>query len=151
MNSAKRGRPRLSPDLAKRHPLNMKTTKKLRAMLETAAELSGRTLSNEVEYRLAQSFLPIDVIFGSDDTQALLRAIAGVVQVVESATGKSWTEDGETADLAYMAITRILPNADGEAETSDASVAKAGIIGMLSRAKLDDKICKKIEKLIVRQ
>jgi hypothetical protein len=151
MSETKRGRPRLSSEVAKRHPLNMKTTKTLRSQLETAAEITGRTLSHEVEVRLAESFLPSDVIFGSDDTQALLRAIAGVVQVVESATGKAWTKDGETADLAYMAITRILPSEDGTAVTSDASVAKAVIIGMLSRAELDDKTCKKIENLIVGQ
>ena len=149
MNATKRGRPRLSSEVAKRHPLNMKTTKTLRSQLEAAAEISSRTLSHEVEFRLSQSFLPCDVIFGSDNTQALLRAIAGVVQVVENATGKSWTEDADTADLAYSAITRILPDADGTAITSDASVAKAVIIEMLSRAELDEKTCKKIEKLVV--
>jgi hypothetical protein len=149
MNTTKRGRPRLSSEVAKRHPLNMKTTKRIRSQLETAAKISGRTLSLEVEHRLAESFIPSDVVFGSDDTQALLRAIAGVVQVAENATGKSWTEDGETADLAYMAITRILPKADGRAVTSDAFVAKSVIVEMLSRAELDEKTCKKIEKLIV--
>jgi hypothetical protein len=146
MSAAKRGRPRLSSEVAKRHPLNMKTTKTLRSQLEASAEISGRTLSHEVEYRLAESFLPSDVVFGSEDTQEMLRAIAGVVQVVENATTKAWTADAETAELAYMAITRILPTAD--TEFSDASVAKAVIKEMLGQAGLDGATCKKIEKLI---
>ncbi|MFP6732190.1 MAG: hypothetical protein VCD50_18845 [Alphaproteobacteria bacterium] len=149
MSAAKRGRPRLSPELAKRHPLNMKTTKRIRSQLEEAAELSNRTLSQEVEHRLSESFLPMEILFGSDDTQALLRAIAGVVQVVENATKKPWTEDSDTADLAYRAITRILPNAEGKAVTSDASVAKAVIVEMLDRAELEENTRKKVEKLIV--
>ena len=51
MNAAKRGRPRLGANLVKRHPLNMKATFALRAQLEAAAELSGRSLSLEVEDR----------------------------------------------------------------------------------------------------
>lgn len=148
MSAAKRGRPRLSSEVAKRHPLNMKTTKTLRSQLETASDISGRTLSHEVEFRLAESFLPSDVIFGSDETQSMLRAIAGVVQVIENATEKSWPADAETADLAYTAIMRILPKSDREAVTSDASVAKAVIVEMLSRAELDAKEYKKIEKII---
>ena len=148
VNKPKRGRPALSADVAKRHPLNMKTTKTLRSQLETAAYLSGRNISLEVEHRLAESFFPSDIVFGSENTQALLRAIAGVVQVVESATGKEWSEDGETADFAYAAITRILPNSDGAAKLSDSEVAKAVILEMLKRADLDDKSSRKITSLL---
>ncbi len=40
----------------KRHPLNMRTTKELRDKVERAAKLSGRSLVQEVEYRLERSF-----------------------------------------------------------------------------------------------
>ncbi len=40
----------------KRHPLNMRTTKELRDKIERAARLSGRSLVQEVEYRLERSF-----------------------------------------------------------------------------------------------
>jgi hypothetical protein len=40
----------------KRYPLNMRTTKELRDKIEEAAILSGRSLVQEVEFRLERSF-----------------------------------------------------------------------------------------------
>jgi hypothetical protein len=40
----------------KRYPLNMRTTKELRDKIEGAAILSGRSLVQEVEFRLERSF-----------------------------------------------------------------------------------------------
>ena len=40
----------------KRYPLNMRTTKELRGKIEEAAMASGRSLVQEVEFRLEQSF-----------------------------------------------------------------------------------------------
>ena len=148
MNAAKRGRPRLGANLVKRHPLNMKATFALRTQLEAAAELSGRSLSLEVEDRLAASFLPHDVVFGSDETQALLRAIAGVVQVVEASTGKGWNNDGQTAEVAYQAITKILPRAVEGTVQSDVSTARAVIVGMLHYGLFDEQTTKAVVKLI---
>jgi hypothetical protein len=41
----------------KRYPLNMRTTKELRDKIEAAATASGRSLVQEVEARLEESFL----------------------------------------------------------------------------------------------
>jgi hypothetical protein len=43
--------------MAKRHPLNMRTTQELREKVERAATESGRSLVQEVEYRLECSFM----------------------------------------------------------------------------------------------
>jgi hypothetical protein len=49
--------PRMRPrGQAKRHPLNMRTTEAIRRRLEEAAEVSGRSLAQEVERRLEESF-----------------------------------------------------------------------------------------------
>lgn len=40
----------------KLHPLNMRTTREMRAQLEAAATASGRSLTREVEHRLELSF-----------------------------------------------------------------------------------------------
>jgi hypothetical protein len=40
----------------KRYPINMRTTKQLREKLEMAVSKSGRSLAQEIEYRLEQSF-----------------------------------------------------------------------------------------------
>ena len=61
MEKRKPGRPTETPGDAKRHPLNMRTTKALRDSLEEAAADSGRSLAQEVEYRLERSFLMDDV------------------------------------------------------------------------------------------
>jgi hypothetical protein len=45
---------------AKRYPLNMRTTKEIRERLEGAAAKSGRSLAQEVEYRLERSFAKED-------------------------------------------------------------------------------------------
>lgn len=49
------GRPSLG-DAAKRHPLSFRTTTKLRSRMLVACEESGRSLAQEIEYRLEQSF-----------------------------------------------------------------------------------------------
>jgi TraY domain len=53
-----RSMPRTShgTDWGKRYPLNMRTTKETRDRLEAAAAASGRSLAQEVEHRLEQSF-----------------------------------------------------------------------------------------------
>jgi len=53
----------------KRYPLNMRTTRELRDQIEAAAHLSGRSLVQEVEYRLEQSFVKAN-------TKALLEELA---------------------------------------------------------------------------
>ena len=49
-------RAKLPPGKGKRVPLNMRTTREVRNRLETAAADSGRSLVQEVEYRLEHSF-----------------------------------------------------------------------------------------------
>ena len=56
----KRGRPPLPPEEGKRFPLNMRTTKELRNKLAESAENSGRSMAQEVEFRLEKSFLSED-------------------------------------------------------------------------------------------
>ena len=50
------GRPVFPPERGKRVPLNMRTTRELREKIEKAAERSGRSLVQEVEYRIEKSF-----------------------------------------------------------------------------------------------
>src|SRR5215471_13276718 len=54
----------------KRYPLNMRTTRELRERIEAAAEASGRSLVQEVEYRLEQSF----------ERQAILEEIRDIIR-----------------------------------------------------------------------
>jgi hypothetical protein len=58
-----------APLPGKRYPLNMRTTKELRDKIEAAAWASGRSLVQEVEYRLEQSF-------ARTETEGLVKAAA---------------------------------------------------------------------------
>jgi uncharacterized protein (DUF1778 family) len=68
------------PELRKRYPLNMRTTRELRERIEAAAHASGRSLVQEVEYRLTQSFV-------SEDQTELYRRYAE--QAAKDAAGQA--------------------------------------------------------------
>jgi hypothetical protein len=52
----RRGRPPLPPEDGKRYPLGIRTTKALRERILKASRASGRSLAQEIEFRLEQSF-----------------------------------------------------------------------------------------------
>jgi len=52
----KRGRPALPADEVKRHALGIRTTKKLKDLLQHATDSSGRSVAQEIEFRLEESF-----------------------------------------------------------------------------------------------
>jgi hypothetical protein len=66
----------LPPDEVKRHSLGIRTTKKLKDALQRAADLSGRSVAQEIEFRLEQSF-EVEKAFGGRETQKVLRMLAG--------------------------------------------------------------------------
>jgi hypothetical protein len=52
----RRGRPALPPEKGKRYAIGIRTTKELRDLLQKAADSSGRSLAQEIEFRLERSF-----------------------------------------------------------------------------------------------
>jgi hypothetical protein len=56
-----RGRPALPAEEGKRYPLGIRTTKALRDALLTASRASGRSLAQEIEFRLERSLLEVNV------------------------------------------------------------------------------------------
>lgn len=106
MAEASRGRPREGVE-AKRVPLSFRTTQQVRDYLDEAARSSGRSLAQEVEYRLSQ-FGYAEELLGGSGTARVLRAAANVIDAVESRSGKSWLEDYWTAISVQAAIERLL-------------------------------------------
>ncbi len=99
----KRGPKPLPPDEGKRLPLNMRTTKEVRASIERAAKESGRSLAQEVEYRIGKSLQDEDrrySDFGGEDAYRvclLLPQIGAVIEAVSGGNeGRSWTKDPAT-------------------------------------------------------
>ena len=104
-------RAKLPPGEGKQSPLNMRTTRELRERLEGAAADSGRSLTQEVEHRLKQSFSDHDARlqgFGSEGRLKFLRALARAVDMVELTTGKDAFTDPITAEGAYELMTEML-------------------------------------------
>ena len=92
----KRGRPTLPADDVKRHPLGLRTTRRLKDQLTQASADSGRSIAQEIEFRLERSFDKDDGL-GDPRTAALLRTLAGTVKI---APGEPhWLDD-----FTYFAI-----------------------------------------------
>jgi uncharacterized protein (DUF1778 family) len=98
-----RGRPRKAPVQGERHPVTVRLTAETKRDLEEAADSSGRSLSQEIEVRLEHSF-SIDRMLGGGDTAMLLRALAGVVWIVEQHYGQKWNTNDITAAAVKAAI-----------------------------------------------
>lgn len=82
-------------DDAKRAALNIRTTTALKERLQAAGEASGRTMSQEADLRLEQSFARDDAA-GSRAASVLGDVARLAATITESQTGKSWTDDPDT-------------------------------------------------------
>src|SRR3954447_19596048 len=72
------GRP---PDPVQRVPLSLRVTPDVKKQLDTAAKQSGRSQSQEAEFRLEQSFRTVD-LFDQILGLAYQRPTAGIVKFV---------------------------------------------------------------------
>ncbi len=162
----KRGRPRLPRGEGKRHPLNMRTTKDVRDRLEAAATESGRSLAQEVEFRLQESFsneLTYQVFmgniyeqFGGKGIYYLMKLLALAMATSERETGKSWQDDADTCALVEAVFNSVLSRyvpesvrptkpADPQQSKNIAAVLVGGLEGSRTRAQLDEDRKRKLE------
>lgn len=86
---ARRGRPTKKATPGSKASLGLKVTASLKARIEEAAEISGRTQSQEAEYRLERSFdrqdLTMEVLssrFGSEAANMLILLGVGMITTV---------------------------------------------------------------------
>lgn len=91
------GRPRKAE--IKRHPLNMRTTKDVRERLEAAAGAAGRSLAQEVEFRLERSFHADDLLGGSE--------AADLGRRMAVAFGHALTDSADLDPVARYAIGMV--------------------------------------------
>jgi hypothetical protein len=85
---------------ARSYPLNMRTTKELRDKIEAAATVSGRSLVQEVEFRLEQSF-QMDDAAKQSETVAVV-AVKAALKVVEDLLAR-----GASAKALGLAVERV--------------------------------------------
>ena len=102
---------KLPPGKGKRVPLNMRTTRERRKALENAAASSGRSLVQEVEYRLDRSFLEEDhlsLICGDTRTAGFVREILDSKRLIEAYHEQSVWEDFECYEAIKEALKKLL-------------------------------------------
>lgn len=104
---ARRGRPRLSDDEARRAAFTFRATNELKQKLTKAAEQSERSIAQEIEMRLEMSFAR-EADAGSATAAALADLVRLVVSRLEAKSGKTWTDDYNTYLAVEAAIGRIL-------------------------------------------
>ncbi|MDP4006517.1 hypothetical protein [Methylobacterium sp. NEAU K] len=116
---------KMSDTEAKRSPLNLRTTAELRARLDAAATAGGRSITQEVERRLEQSFDeraqalgdPLPGIF-SDEVRRALRASQGLAQIIET-----------VADVLFNTMKAARARDRSEEETRAAMRAALNLVG----------------------
>jgi len=78
-------------------------------LLQKAAAEAGRSVSEEIEYRLDRSFYEAAMYRGAfgERTGDLFRAFATAIWLIEKRAGKKWHEDRETRFQVAMAIEGV--------------------------------------------
>lgn len=100
------GRPSKGED-AKRSPIALRTTKRLKDELEASAAASGRSLAQEVEARLQGSFGQNTLIPPPHTADFISKVIAAISRI-ERDTGKLWTQDLNAFTAVESAVSVLL-------------------------------------------
>lgn len=104
------GRPPSTPGQPKRSAFNTRLRAKIKKRLEFEAESAGRSLSEEIEFRLERS-LQQEADSGGRQLHGLLRLLAGAAEIIQERTGKSAFNDWDTwnaVQAAWKKLTREL-------------------------------------------
>ncbi len=120
----RRGRPPLKPDSRRSYKLSVTIRERLRRQLEQSAEEEGRTLSQEVEYRIERSFERAELMWEmmelayGREAAALLVVMARAMADAGRASGyrhsptgnegASWLDDRFAYEQAQKAAATIL-------------------------------------------
>src|SRR4051794_14198992 len=94
----RRGRPSVPKEDKKRNNLTFRTRDDLRDLLSSSAEQAGRSVSEEIEFRLRRSYYEderITELFGSRRNFELLKVIASLMQLPVNLRdrGADWLDD----------------------------------------------------------
>ena len=102
--------------------MGVRLTRELRARLEAEARAEGRSLTQEIELRLRESFeleKHINDIFGGKHTQQFLQVMAQLIRLIEISAGGTqrepdgrvrirWLDDPFTYDLVQSMFETVL-------------------------------------------
>ncbi len=99
----------------RRKTMSTRLTPETRAKLEAATTKSRRSLAQEIEFRLEQSFAEeksqaeiFGETFGKLETFLVARLLAHAIHTIETVTGKNWMDDPEAHRQTQNACKNIL-------------------------------------------
>ena len=108
---SKMGRPPLAPGKRRGASMGFRPKPETRGNLEEAAKANGRSMSQEVEFRLDQSFSEetyLALLCGDPDIAAFVREFLDAKRLIEAHLEKSVWEDLETHEAMQAALRRLL-------------------------------------------
>jgi hypothetical protein len=103
----RRGRPPKDPELKKAASLSFRVRGPYREKLAQAALANERSLSEEAEHRLEQSF-ELETIFGTGKKQSLLLFLSSAISMVEAIHGASVFEEEAAAVACRSALIGLI-------------------------------------------
>lgn len=83
--------------------VTVRCTSELKAQLDQAAALAGRSVNKEARERLARS-VQAEIRRPDVRTLAFLHLLGAILREMEAFTGKSWHADADTRQVAWSAI-----------------------------------------------
>ena len=95
----KRGRPRKPDREKRRNNVTIRMRDSLKGLLKESAVDAGRSLSEEIEFRLEQIFVE-RVFFGGDLGYQSASLLFATIYMYEQKSGKSWRDDPDGNVLA---------------------------------------------------
>jgi len=87
----RRGRPPISPEQRKRNNVTLRLRDELKQKLEKGARATGRSLSEEMEFRLEQSSASDDE-FGGAEYRSIFQVLGAAAKFIERRTGKDFSD-----------------------------------------------------------
>jgi predicted HicB family RNase H-like nuclease len=125
----------------KRYPLNMRTTKELRDKIEEAATASGRSLVQEVEFRLEGSFWQQEIERETDTVKLQVRVSERLRRRLEQAAKHNdWSMNTEIVDRLDVSFQRedqkeMMKKAERDAVQAQQEVTRKLPAAELSKSK----------------
>lgn len=89
-----------------KHQIGVRVGPQLKDQIEAAAAASGRSLAQETELRIVESF-KLDSLLSDARTKALLIQVANEIARAESLSKKKWLEDVATHEAASLLVADL--------------------------------------------
>jgi len=125
----RRGRPPTPTERAKRHAVGIRTTKALKDSLQRAADSSGRSVAQEIEFRLERSFESdefLKEVFGTSRLQYIFKTFSAMVHATapDECWDDSWLDDPKLCRAITRQWRRHLDALCAEADEKEKDLVK---------------------------